>query len=189
MSRRLVVKMESMIWRYRSCIAVALTVVLLLVALQGYSGSRAWRLGPPFGATMDHDFPAVLRAARAIQAGDNPHTPALALGHSPSFQQSPTWAVAPSPHPPLVAIVARPFTALEPEFALKLWSAVNLVLIVGGALVAALVFADNRSPQFATRSLSILTLLFSWAYADRPIACPAGHSSSTPDSLHVSLPS
>jgi hypothetical protein len=149
-----------MIWRYRDYVPVAPTVALLLVALQGYSGSRAWRLGPPLGATMDHDFRAVLRAARAIQAGDNPYAPALEFGRSPSFQQFLTWEVAPYPYPPLVAILARPLTGLASEFALKLWSAVNLVLIVGSALVAVLVFADNRSLQFATRFPFMLTLFY-----------------------------
>jgi hypothetical protein len=106
MSRQLLIKTESMIWRYRDDVPVALTMVLLLVALRGYSDSRTWRLGPPLGSTMDHDFRAVLRAARAIQTGDNPYAPALAFGRSPSFQQFLTWQVAPYPYPPLVAILA-----------------------------------------------------------------------------------
>gem|GEM_PF-139803 len=160
MFRRLLLKTESAISRYRAWVPVALTLVLILVAIRGYSGARSWRLGPPFGPVMGQDLRALLRAADEIKAGENPYAFALAFGRSPSFQQFLTWKVAPYPYPPLAAVLFLPLTGLEPEAALNLWTVVNLALIVGCALLAVRAFSDAGFPANAMRFLFIVTLFY-----------------------------
>jgi hypothetical protein len=160
MFHRLLAQTETMICCYRDYVPVALTLVLILVALWGYRGSRSWRLGPPLGAIMGHDFRAVLGAARAIEAGENLYAHALAFGRSPSFEEFLTWETAAYVYSPLVAVLARPLTRMQPEVALKLWSGFNLALIVGSALVAVRAFTSPGIPRSATRFPFILTLFF-----------------------------
>jgi glycosyltransferase involved in cell wall biosynthesis len=158
--RRVLASTESMICRYRAWIPAALTLVLILVALRGYSGGRAWRLGPPFGAVMGQDLRAVLRAAHEIKAGENPYAFALAFGRSPSFQQFLTWEVAPYPYPLLAAILTQPLTGLEPEAAINLWTVITLALIVGSALLAVRAFSNVGFAASAMRFVFILTLFY-----------------------------
>ncbi len=160
MFQRRLAQTETMICRYRDYVPVALTLVLILVALWGYRGGRASKLGPPLGAIMGHDFRAVLSAARAIEAGDNLYAHALAFGRSPSLEEFLTWEVAAYPYPPLVAVLARPLTRMQPEVALKLWSGVNLALVVASAVVAVRAFTSLGFPRSVTRLLFILTLFF-----------------------------
>jgi glycosyltransferase involved in cell wall biosynthesis len=158
--RRLLVGVESMTNRYRAWVPVAFTLVLILVALRGYGGGRAWRLGPPFGAAMGQDFRAVLRAANEIKAGENPYAYALAFGRSPNFQEFHTWEVAPYPYPLLAANLFRPLTGLEPEAALNLWMAVNLALVVGCALLGVWAFSDAGFAAGTMRFLFMVTLFY-----------------------------
>jgi hypothetical protein len=158
--RRLPVSIERMISRYRAWIPVVFTLVLILVALRGYAGGRAWRLGPPFGAVMGQDFRAILRAAHEIKAGENPYAYALAFARSPDFREFHTWEVAPYPYPLLTANLFRPLTELEPEAALDFWIAVNLALVVACALLAVWAFSTAGLLATTTRFLFMLTLFY-----------------------------
>jgi glycosyltransferase involved in cell wall biosynthesis len=146
--------------RNRAWLPVAFTLVLVLVALRGYEGGRAWRLGPPFGAVLGQDFRAVLRAADEIRAGENPYAYALAFAQSPSFQQFHTWEVAPYPYPLLAALLAQPLTGLKPETAANLWIVLNLALVVGCALLALGALRGVTFGRSAVRFVFILVLFY-----------------------------
>lgn len=160
---RLLAQTEMMICHYRDYVPVALSLVLVLVALWGYRGSQAGKLGPPLGDVTGQDLRAVLQAARDIEVGDNPYAHALIFGRSPDFEKFLNWDAAPYPYPPLMAVLARPFLWLQTEIALKLWSGVNLALLFGSALVAVRVFTKAGFVGSAIRFFFILTLFFVYA--------------------------
>ena len=159
----LLAQVETMICRYRDYVPVALALVVILVALWGYRGSQASKLGPPLGDITGQDFRQVLRAAHDVEMGDNLYAHALTFGRSPDFEEFVNWEAAPYPYPPLVAVLARPFLRLQAEVALKLWSGVNLALLIGSALIAIRAFTNVGFVGSAMRFLFILTLFFAYA--------------------------
>jgi hypothetical protein len=131
--------------------APCLALLFLAWFAWGYSGSNARLLGPPLGQMSGQDFRQVLRASREVLEGRSPYSHALAFGRSPSFRDFKSWHAAPYPYPPVVAVLAIPLLSAGEDGALRLWTAVSLALLVGGAAVAAFAFGSvPRRKRFMT---------------------------------------
>ena len=149
--------------RYKAHLPLTFAFVFLLAAFVGYGGRQASKLGPPLGNILGQDARQVLRAAHEIATGNSPYAHALAFGRSPDFKEFMTWDAASNPYPPLVAVLAHPLLRLPMDDALRLWTGVNLGLVLLSALVAAYSFTQASSVSRAARFILILILFFVYA--------------------------
>ena len=149
--------------RFHDYAPVALTLILIAVALWGYRGEGAGRLGPPLGEITGQDFRNILYAASAIETGDNPYTLGIESGRSPNFKEFVTWGVGPYVYPPLMAVLARPLLRLPTEVALRLWSWISLALLSISAVLVVRGFTRVSFIAGMVRFFFILTLFFVFA--------------------------
>jgi hypothetical protein len=148
---------------YKAYLPLALALVFVLAAFWGYSGRQASKLGPPLGAILGQDARQVLRAAREIEAGENPYTHALEFARAPSFKEFMTWDAGPYPYPPIIAIMAQPLLRLSTAAALDLWSGINIILLLLCAWLAVSSFSNVGFGGRVTRFILILALFFVYA--------------------------
>lgn len=124
----------------KNTLLIFLTVIFVAQAFYGYRGSQQDALGPPLGRISGFDFEQILVASQDIINGENLYRRALAYGQNPTFEQFVADIPSPYPYQPIVAVLALPLIAVDTQTALELWSAANLLMLIGAAWLAASVF-------------------------------------------------
>lgn len=147
---------------YRAYGLIVISVVLLLVAVWGYSGTNRRLLGPPLGEVIGQDFRAYFLAASAIEANENLYETALQFGRNPDFVEYLSEDATGYLYPPLVAILMRLLIPLGYDASLFLWTGIKIILLTTSALLTVQIFGETASTPKRIRLIFALLLFFTF---------------------------